>query len=242
MGFLDAFFGPEKQILSRSRKVADIFAQPEDREAAARWLADEGSESALLGLLGRFDVTIENSMKDAAEKEMVADLLVGIGAAVLDPARRYVKRCKHIAWPLRVIEAIGGTAEALESVLEMLDEEVCREDFKPDRKRNLLVKIADWRDPRIVPSAVRFLADFDEGVRYAAVEAVLSQGSTEGREDLLAALANPREESNRLRARIADAFATRGWTLGERVQEIAARPPAGWTVRGHALVRAAPTG
>ncbi len=238
MGFLDALFGPEKQILQKSRKLANIFAQPEDREAAARWLADEGSDQAILGLLGRFDVSIENSMKDAAEKELVTELLRGMGGAVLGPARRYVRRCKNMAWPLRVIEDAGGREDALASVLEMLDEEAAREDFKPDRKRNLLVKVADYRDPRIVPSAVRFLGDFDEGVRYAAAEAVLAQGTTDGREGLLAVLANPAEESNRLRARIADAFATRGWTLGDRARDVAARPPAGWQVRGQTLVRA----
>jgi hypothetical protein len=238
MGFFDALFGSGKQVLGKSRKLADIFAQPEDREAAARWLADEGSDQAVLGLLGRFDVSIENSMKDAAEKEMVTDLLGGLGASVLGPARIYVKRCKNMAWPLRVIEATGGWEDALASVLEMLDEEAGKEDFKPDRKRNLLVRIADWRDPRIVPSAARFLGDFDEGVRYAAAEAILSQGTTDGREALITALANPAEESNRLRSRIADAFATRGWTLGDRAQEVAARPPTGWTVRGQALVRA----
>jgi hypothetical protein len=238
MGFLDSLFGPEKQILRQSRKLADIFAQPEDREAAARWLADEGSAQAILGLLGRFDVSIENSMKDAAEKEMVTDLLRGLGTSVLEPAKLYVRRCKNMAWPLRVIEESGGREEALAAVLGMLDEEAAREDFKPDRKRNLLVKIADWRDPRIVPSAARFLGDFDEGVRYAATEAVLAQGTADGHEPLLTALANPREESNRLRARIADAFATRGWTLGDRVQEIAAKPPAGWRVQGRSLVRA----
>ena len=62
MGFLDIFFGsPAKQLDRQCRRAQNINAQPEDREAAALFLAEDGSEQAIYGLLGRFDVRIENA-------------------------------------------------------------------------------------------------------------------------------------------------------------------------------------
>lgn len=240
MGLFDFITGggPEKQIQRQSKRVANRDAQPEDRDAAARWLAADGSPQALLGLMGRFDIAIENQMKDAGEKEQVFQLLLEHGQACLEPARKYVQRCKHIGHPLRLIEAVGGKAEVLAAIYEMLDVEATREDFKSERKRQLLVKLADYRDPGVIPSASRFLKDFDEGVRYVAAEACIAQESDEARLPLLMALANPEEESNRLRVRIAEVFHGRGWSLEDQAGAIAEKPPTGWTVASGALARA----
>lgn len=240
MGFFDFLTGgsPEKQVLRQTRRVTNRNAQPEDREAAAYWLADNGSRQAIIGMLGRFDISIENQMKDKKEKEVVFGLLAGLGEAVLEPAQVYVARCKHIAFPMRVILEVGGAEPFLVTALDMLDEEAGKEDYKPDRKRQLLIMLADFQDPRITPSAQRFLSDFDEGVRYAAVEAILAQPTDEGRLALLEALADEEEESNRLRVRVAEAFHARHWSLGEHAERVASNPPNGWRVKGKTLLPA----
>jgi len=239
MGFLDLIFGGSGSPIERQcKRVQNINAQPEDREAAALFLASDGSEQAIYGLLGRFDVRIENAMKDANEKAFVMDLLVELGGPALEPAILFAKRGKNLANPLKLIETLGGTAPLLATVLEMLDEEAAKEDFKADRKRHLLVKLADYKDPRIAASAARFLKDFDEGVRFAAAQAVIHQESEDGRAELLDALANPAEESNRLRVRIAEVVAARRWPLGERAGALAANPPSGFRLRDGFLVPA----
>ena len=75
-------------------------------------------------------------------------------------------------------------------------------------------------------------------MRYASVETLLGQ---EGHDDevraaLLAALAEPSEESNRLRVRISNAFHKRHWSLGDRAADIAKRPPHGWQVQGDRIL------
>jgi hypothetical protein len=240
MGLLDFLSGGhEAQLKRQTKKASNINAQPEDREAAARWLYEDGSEGAIYGLLGRFDVTIENQMKDAAEKEFVFDLLLALGAPVLEPTRVYVERCKSIAYPLRLIETVGGRSELVTVLLHLLDREATREDFKSEPKKQLLIRAAECRDPRFLASAARFLTDFDEGVRYAASEVIIAQESEEGRLPLLQALANAEEESNRLRQRIADIFFLRKWSLEPRVEDLAAHPPLGWKVNGVHLARSA---
>ena len=239
MGFLDIIFGsPAKSLERQCKRAQNINGQPEDREAAALYLAEDGSEQAIYGLLGRFDVRIENAMKDRNEKAFVFDLLVALDQPSLEPAVLFAKRCKNIANPLRLIEAVGGTGPFLATALEMLDEEAAKEDYKPDRKRHLLVMLADHKDDRIAPSAARFLLDFDEGVRYAAAQVVIAQDSELGRAELIAALANPEEESNRLRVRIAEVVAGRRWSVEPHVEALRENPPSGFQVKGKYLAPA----
>ena len=240
MGFFDFLTGggPEKQRGRHVKKLTNKHSQIEDRELAMRWLAEDGTEESILGLLARFEMAIENRMKDTGEKEQVLALLEAVGVDAVEPAQRHIRVCKNFAYPLRVIERVAGEAVALATIRAMLAEELARNDFKPKRKTALLVKMADFVAEEIIESAAPFLEDFDEGVRYAAVEVLLGQDGDGSRAPLLAALVNEEEESNRLRARIADGFVHRGWTVSGAESALSERPPVGWTVKGDRLVPA----
>lgn len=232
MGLFDFFTGgKEGQLKRHARRIKNLNAQAEDRQVSAHWLAEEGSEEAVLGLLGRFEVNYEQRMKDGQEKDLVFDLLRGMGAArVGAPLRQWVRKNQAFAKPLQLIEELEGTAAAVDVLLDMLGREV--DPFKPEKKRQILIKLAEYRDERVVERVPACLHDFDEGIRYAAAEALLAQEGADGkvREALGKALANRQEESNRLRVRIAEAFHQRGWALGEHTEAVAERPPVGWTV------------
>jgi hypothetical protein len=137
-----------------------------------------------------------------------------------------------------VIERVAGKEAALETIQSMLATELARDDFKPKRKTSLLVKMADFVADGVIESAAPFLGDFDEGVRYAAAEVLLVQEGDRSRGPLLDVLANPEEESNRLRVRIADGFVHRGWAVSGAEGALAKNPPVGWVVTGDRLVRA----
>jgi len=240
MGFFDFFTGggPDKQRVRHIQKLTNKHSQAEDRELAMHWLAEDAAPESVLGLLARFEMAIENRMKDTAEKEEVLALLERLGESALPLAEQHIRTCKIFAYPLRLVERVGGQSAALELVRSLLADELARDDFKPKRKTALLVKAADFVDETVLSAVGPFLGDFDEGVRYAAAEAILAQEGDEGRDPLLAALVNPDEESNRLRVRIADGFSHRGWNVAGHEGDLAGRPPSGWTIQGDRLVRA----
>ena len=233
MGFLDFFTGgAEGQLKRHVKRVRNLNAQAEDRQASAYWLAENGSEEAIYGLLGRFGVTYEQGMKDAQEKELIRDLLLDLGPKVVEPIKKWVRKNQAFAIPLQVLEEIEGPGAVVDVLLDMMGREV--DPFKPEKKRQILIKLAEYQDPRITERVPALLHDFDEGVRYAAVEALLAQEDEEAvRKELAQALANRQEESNRLRVRIAEAFQNRGWKLeGEQLEAVRERPPVGWVVEG----------
>ena len=232
MGLFDFFTGgKEGQLKRHARRLKNLNAQAEDRQVSAHWLAEEGSEEAVLGLLGRYEINYEQRMKDSQEKDLVFELLRGMGAGRVGPGvRQWVRKNQAFARPLQLVEELEGSEAAVDVLLDMLGREV--DPFKPEKKRQILIKLAEYRDPRIIERVPACLHDFDEGIRYAAAEALLAQeaaGETV-REELAKALANRQEESNRLRVRIAEAFHQRSWALGEHAEAVAERPPVGWVL------------
>jgi HEAT repeat protein len=233
MGIFD-WFTKDGKHKRHMRRMADRDAQPEDREASAHWLAAEGSDRSIYALLTRFDVNLTQQLKDASEKELVLSLLTGIGQPVIGPLRQYLRACKQFALPLRLLAQLAGSDEAVQLAFELLEQEREKSTFQPEKKKGLLVWLAERKHPDAITHASSFLLDFDEDVRYAAVEVCLFQGTTDAREPLLAALARPEEDSSRIRHRIAEAFRARSWSVDG--QDVGARLPRGFAVQADRIV------
>jgi len=234
MGLMELFTGgKEGQVKRHTKRISNLNAQVEDREASAHWLAQDGSEQAVLGMLGRFSVTYEHQMKDLNEKDLVMDLLRGMGPTVTEPIKTWARTAPQFARPLTLVDHFDGREETVRLLLEILALE--NDPFKPEKKRQILIKLAEYQDVRIRPGISETLRDFDEGIRYAAVEAMLAQEDDEIQADLAECLADDKEDSNRLRVRIAEAFHQRGWGLGDKAEAVSANLPHGWTVQGDRL-------
>ena len=235
MGFFDFLTGGEAgQLKKHTKRLCNLNAQKEDRQASASWLAENGSDEAVIGLLNRFDMTYEHRMKDAEEKEQVYNLLLGIGPRVTQPVRQWVRTHQSFAFPLRLVDHFEGADATVEVLLDMLGREI--DPFKPEKKRQILIRLAEYRDPRIIERVPPCLHDFDGDIRYAAAEALIAQESDAVRDDLAAALCSREEESNRLRDRIAQVFHQRGWGLGERTEQLEGNLPHGWKLSGDRLL------
>lgn len=214
MAFFDFLLGgPAGQLKRHARRVANRDAQPDDREASAHWLAELGSEDALLALCGRFALQLEHGLKDRKEKDLAFELLVEHGQPAAAVARRWASGNPNFHHAVRLVERIEGPEAALGLLLELLEAEQVEQEFKPEKKRNLLISLAERRSPRVVDAAQRFLVDFDEGVRNAAIEAMAAQEGDSAAPHLARALANPQEESTRIRGRLVEIFQQRKWPL-----------------------------
>lgn len=212
MAFFDFLLGgAQGQIKRHARRVANRDAQPEDRESSAAWLSDNGTDDALMGLCGRFALQLEHSLKDKKEKELVAEMLESKGEKGAEIARRWAAANPHYHYPVRIVERIKGSDEATRLLLDLLAGESVDNEFHPEKKRNLLISLAERRHPAILDAAAPFLGDFDEGVRHAAIEALAAQDGDAMRGPLDAARTNPKEESTRIRGRLNEIFQQRRW-------------------------------
>ncbi len=234
MAFFDFLLFGNRQLQSHQKRVSDRNASAEDRDASLRWLAQKGTDESLYALFSRFELQLEHTLKDRGEKELTADLLLEKGAVVVPLASRFAAASPQFQHAVRIVESLAGASAATDLLLELLQKETVENEFKTEKKRNLLIALAERKDPRILAAAARFLPDHDEGVRASAIEALAAQdGGEEGAEDgarplLLAALCNQREESTRIRGRIADVFSKRAWSIADADPWLAMHIPDGY--------------
>ena len=215
MGLFDMFLSEDKRIQKEQRAITNRDAQPEDREMAARWLSDNGSGKALVALLSRFEMKLDHQLNDKDEREFAYSLLSQHGDEVLRPLRVHLRRCKRIAMPLRLLGDLSDADHVMETVFDLLQREFDLDDFKPQKKVDLLTWLAEHKHPGAQPAAVPHLKDFDEAVRYAAAEVIIGQKDDAGQAPLELVIADSKDDSNRLRVRLAEVFVQRRWVLAD---------------------------
>jgi len=221
MGLLD-LFSKEKSRERNVNRAINKYSQSPDRMKALQSLAVDGSPEALYGLLRRFGMMYDKTIDDEQEKEWVFETLAAKGGVVLEPLKKYLLAADAIAWPLRLLDKIVATKdEVIDVVAYVMTRHEPGYERDPTKKIQLLNHLAGIKNARVPALVVPYLADMDEGVRYAAAEALLCQeDEAAAREPLLEVFTSDKEESKRLRIRIADGFAQLGWPLGERRADV----------------------
>ena len=240
MGIFDFLFsgGESSQLKKHIKRLNNLNAPQEERLASADWLADNGTNEAIEGLLKRFALTYEKQMKDIEEKEYLYGILKRVGTDALNPTKKWLRNNNAFAFPLRLIEDLEGEDATVLFLLELLGLEM--DPFKTEKKKQLIIKLGDFVDVRIVSPVCACLLDYDEEVRLSAIETLSKQQSNEIHEPFVEALTHPDEESNRLKIRIAEIFEQRGLDLLDKGDRLTNNPPVGWKVDvpSNKLVRA----
>ena len=217
MGLLDLFSKDKRGERARSKNIAraaNKHSQSMDRLKALESLASDGSDEALYGLLRRFGWQYHKTIEDEQEKDWVFEVLVEKGKAVLPAVRRYLISADSISWPLRLLDKVADDDEemaALEAVLARHEPGYERD---PTKKIQLLNHLGQLKHPRAPALVAPYLADMDEGVRFAAVEALMRHKREElARDPLLELFTSDAEESLRIRLRICEGFTDTGWLV-----------------------------
>lgn len=217
-------FSKEKALQRTIEKATNKLAQQPDRWAALEKLKDEGTEDALVGLCKRFAITSTKGVEDEAEKLWVVDTLVGKGAAALAPLVRYMKTAEQLAFPLRVLERIAPRDKVIEVADQLFASEQPGYVRMPERRIDLLRWFAEWKpatDDEVVSRFTPYVTDFDENVRFTAIDGMATRDPAKIAPPLLAALVRPEEESGRIKRAIAEVLEKTKAPLGDQAAAIA---------------------
>jgi hypothetical protein len=229
MGLFDLLSkeGRARSALERNaKKVLNKHVQHEDRFAAMEKLREDGSDEAIVALAKRFSYVYDKTILDEKEKAWVVDTLAGMGERAIGPLRRYAKEAETLSQLFMVLEKICDKAALLSIVDELLSREEPGYTRDPSRKIQILLFLQEWKgasDAEIAGRVAPYVADFDETVRFTAVESLdhhRDEGT--GRGALLDALLRPEEESRRLKVRTAEALADAGWKVSDRKEQVSA--------------------
>jgi hypothetical protein len=218
-------FSKERALQKTIEKATNKLAQQPDRWGALEKLRDDGTEDALLGLCKRFGVTSMKGVEDEQEKNWVVDVLVEKGGAALVPITRYMKGADQLAFPLRVLERIADHDRVLAIVDEIFASEPPGYVRMPDRRIDLIKWFTEWKsatDDEVIPRVTPYLPDFDENVRFVAIDGLAGRDPQKIVGPLIDALVRPEEESGRIRRTVVEVLQRTKAPLGDRAPQVAA--------------------
>lgn len=95
----------------------------------------------------------------------------------------------------------------------------------PERRIDLIKWFTEWKaasDDEIVSRVTPYLPDFDENVRFTAIDGLAARDPQKIVGPLLDALIRPDEESGRIRRTIVEVLERTKAPLGERASQVAA--------------------
>jgi hypothetical protein len=228
MGLFDRFRGgkaknerlkgtPAAKWVDRIEKRAQNY----DRQEAIQALADMGTADAVEALLKRFTFHMDPSITDQEEKDSAFRGILRAGKLAIEPVRTFAAKAESLAWPMKIMKELvdeKGYVEELLSWLSRWDTEYSK---FVDPKVQILADLQEHRHPQIREQVERFLEDVNEPARFHAVSTVLAQDDPAA----VAALANllAEEESVRVRSKIIDGLAERGWTVASEYRDVVRR-------------------
>ena len=112
---------------------------------------------------------------------------------------------------MKLMKELVGEGEYVEELLRWLSAWDTEYAKFVEPKVQLLVELEERRHPRIVAEVERFLEDVNEPARFHAVATLLAQDDAAALPALVGPLTS--EESVRVRARIAEGLAARGYVV-----------------------------
>jgi hypothetical protein len=230
MGLFDFFkSSPEATLQKHAVRAKDKRAQAPDRWESIQALGKLQSADAVKALLPRFTFYVDPSITDNDEKDETFRLVCAVGKAAIPPTRAFALKAETLSWPLKILERLADDDEMVEVLVGLLAHMDVEYQRDPQRKLQALQALEEHKDSRIGPAVERFLGDVNETARFHAVIAIFNQeDAATHRPALEAALVT--EESVRVKARLLEAFAQRGWEVGASKDKIGKALPPGWSL------------
>jgi len=236
MGLFDRFKGPraEKQGAKSSpaAKWADRVekrVQNYDRQEAIQALADMGSSDAVEVLLKRFTFHMDPSITDQEEKDAAFRGILRAGKQAIEPVRAFAAKAESLAWPMKIVRELVDEQEYVDELLRWLARWDTEYSKFVDAKVQILAALEEHRSPHIREAVERFLEDVNEPARFHAAATLLAQDDPASLPALVSLLLE--EESVRVRAKVAEGIAARGWELPEADRAgVRSALPAGFSI------------
>jgi len=220
-----------KEIARLERLVANKLTQDYDRQEAIAELCKLGTAQSAAALLKRFDWSLDPSITDQDEKENCVRGIVAAGEAALDPIREYCRKAASLTWPLKALKGIVPPEKLVDELLSVLDQFDTEYVRNVEPKLQLLKELAEWPSEEVRVAVEPFVNDMSEPVRFEAVTTVFAMNDPESAPALIEQLST--DESLRVKNRIAQGLADKGWELPDELRSTAAKAlPPGYRLEG----------
>ena len=136
-----------------------------------------------------------------------------------------MKTADQLSFPLKVLERIAPRDKILEVVDQLLATEPPGYVRMPERRIDLIRWLSEWKpatDDELVSRFTPYVTDFDENVRFAAIDGMANRDPQKIAPPLIAALIRPEEESGRIKRAIVEVLEKTKAPLGAQAAMVGA--------------------
>jgi HEAT repeat protein len=225
-----------KQIEKLVKKLTEPQGEDAPRIEAAEKLSDWGTPDALYGLLKRFTISSKIIAQDIDEKRMVVRMLIEKGNDAVEPILRFLGTHHQVEWPIQALSEILPREELIPRLVGALEKVAAASAFTPpEHKSDLIRAMRGHVTPEIAAVLKQFLADDDDDVRIAAVDAISEVGE-DMREPLLEAFLEA-DDRPRIRIKIAEIFSDHDWPVKGYRPKVEQALPEGFHITAKGLIR-----
>ena len=226
----------QKQIDKLVKRLTEPGGEDGPRIEAAERLSEWNTPDSLYALLKRFTISSKVMTQDIEEKRMVVDMLAEKGRSAVDPIVRFLSSHHNVEWPVQALSRILPREELVPRLVEILGKVAAASQFTPpEHKSDLIRAMRGHVTPEIAAVLRNFLADDDDDVRIAAIEAIAEAGE-DGREQLLETLIATNDRP-RIRIKIAEVFADRDWPVKGYRPKVEENLPEGFHITAKGVIR-----
>lgn len=228
MGLKDLFGGfsaearQKKQFDKMVGKLVSRNYQHEDRMFVIEQLGNLDTPAATRALFRRWDMVSDKKREDVAEKEFLTEVLVRKGSAVVPFMQEHNDRSINITWPIRALMRVLAPEGVVDELLRVLAAEQARlASFQPQKKLRVLELLGDYiDDERVAAGILPSVDDFDADVRYETARLLGRIGDPSARDPLIDRLADPEEDSMRVKLAVLEALHAGGWKVIDRKDDL----------------------
>jgi hypothetical protein len=205
----------EKKISSNLATIRNSKAIKDERVGAIEYFKSlDDASVAVPSLLKRFDYSLEHGINDTREKESCMEGIVAFKGEAIPFVREHLLYTNRIAWPIKILKALGEEQEVVEILKEALNfGDVSFDQAIVDKNFDILCYLYDYKVPNFEEKLAHFLADPDERVRFACAELLIAQDSPKIPDMLERFLADETADNIRIRKSVVDAFVKHGWVV-----------------------------
>jgi len=209
----------DKKIAKGLAVIKNAKAIKEDRSAWIEYFKDQDAEVAVPALLQRFEYSLEHGINDTREKESCMKGIVAFGDAALPFVTEHLLTTNRIAWPIKILKALGKEDQVIEILLSALDfGDISFDQNKVDKNYDILCYLVEYKIAGRAHKLAHFINDPDERVRYACVELLIEQDEPEIPGLVEKFIGDGSPENTRIRQVVIEAFLKHAWVVKDRTR------------------------
>jgi len=206
----------EKSIQKAIKTLCNKKTNKDSRYAAIEKLEEEAktNDVALIGLIKRFNFSVDHSIQDTKEKEVVKSIIIKHVPRSIPLLKNNLLKEFNISWTLQTLKESLSEEEIVQQLLSaLIYDDISFSINDIEKNLEILNILRDYKQDYIYNKIKGFLESHDERIRFSTMELLAIQSPERAAKDLAIYINDESMENIRLRRRVLELYKENAWKV-----------------------------